>query len=42
MMISRSRSRFWTIVISRDPVYVSFGLRFSLDLLIFLPDLLGF
>ena len=23
MLISRSRSRFWTIVTSRDPVYVA-------------------
>ena len=40
MLISRSRSRFWTIVTSRDPVYVatqSFGLPFLLDLLTFLP-----
>ena len=45
MLISRSRSRFWTIVSSRDPVYVAMCvIRASIftDLLTFLPDPIGF
>ena len=43
MLISRSRSRFWTTVTSRDTLQlsVSFGLQFLLDLLTLLPDPIG-
>ena len=46
MLIFRSRSRFWTIVTFRDPVYVATQcvIRASilLDLLTFLPHPIGF